>query len=513
MTCVLNANDFLLEMRRIRGRYEDEYQKLLNDIRHQLTQTVSPDEENEVLEQLIKREEDTALEAHIRQYLIDPFFRALNWKFESSNIIPEAPVRASISTNEIAHGKVKFLDYFGIESETQKALLIVEAKAPEKYLPREKYQRKAITESSVRETLLNHLNSPTDSKLTDEWKEWLDTLHVYVQSVKKQSGVAPGRVVSTNGKWLILFANPEQTFLDSSISSSADIYIYKDFEALENRANEIFQLLEYKNVLRNILGKTPSLSLGEVAFELQPSLIESTIHGLKILYIEEPGFFDASPVIKVMPILLIRTKQGAWFRIESKQEERIPHNVKELPDHLNKIEIIAIDLLSEINEKLAETLTITSLTDYYSSQDIFSNLKGVSKLSEQPNLFIVVTGENTHYFLKEPTVPGCPYHDWQKIHNNGDASENPFIVKRSIKPRAFFISGEQHHCSHQEVHIAKSSQITPRNRDRCGLRSGKDHEAFCEIWDFETHLCCRTCAFEEVCTKAQVFQLPCERSS
>jgi hypothetical protein len=37
---------------------------------------------------------------------------------------------------------------------------------------------------------------------------------------------------------------------------------------------------------------------------------------------------------------------------------------------------------------------------------------------------------------------------------------------------------------------------------------------FCEIWKFEEHLCCRTCAFEEVCTKAEVFSgLPCKNGS
>ena len=36
---------------------------------------------------------------------------------------------------------------------------------------------------------------------------------------------------------------------------------------------------------------------------------------------------------------------------------------------------------------------------------------------------------------------------------------------------------------------------------------------FCEIGRFEWHLCCRTCAFEEVCTKAEVFHLPCQNQA
>jgi len=41
------------------------------------------------------------------------------------------------------------------------------------------------------------------------------------------------------------------------------------------------------------------------------------------------------------------------------------------------------------------------------------------------------------------------------------------------------------------------------------LESGEEGQAFCEIWCFEQHLCCRTCVFEEVCAKSEVFRLPC----
>jgi hypothetical protein len=77
--------------------------------------------------------------------------------------------------------------------------------------------------------------------------------------------------------------------------------------------------------------------------------------------------------------------------------------------------------------------------------------------------------------------------------------------------RAFSISGESHHCAHRDVADAKSSQITPKNRDRFGPRSGDDFTAFCELWRFERHLCCRTCILEDVCTSADVFALPCQR--
>src|SRR5450759_1944815 len=90
--------------------------------------------------------------------------------------------------------------------------------------------------------------------------------------------------------------------------------------------------------------------------------------------------------------------------------------------------------------------------------------------------------------------------------------DSPITVS-NVKERSFFPSGETHHCAHGNVLLAKSSEITAENRARCGPRSGEDGEdgeAFCEIWSFEQRLCCRTCAFERVCTNADVFQLPCQ---
>ena len=78
------------------------------------------------------------------------------------------------------------------------------------------------------------------------------------------------------------------------------------------------------------------------------------------------------------------------------------------------------------------------------------------------------------------------------------------IESRSTEPRSFFYSGEDHHCTHREVARAKSSQVTPGNRESCGSRSGRDFDPFCEIWGFERHLCCRSCIFEEVCTAADI---------
>lgn len=131
------------------------------------------------------------------------------------------------------------------------------------------------------------------------------------------------------------------------------------------------------------------------------------------------------------------------------------------------------------------------MADHYADQDLFNELPTVSKLDRiKYEEFLIVTGKNTHYLLKEPTVLNCPYHDWDNSDAEGIAIGHSPIKRPRVKdPRTIFVSSEQHHCSHRDVQSAKSSQITSANRDRCGQRSGKDNSAFCEIWQFEEHLC------------------------
>jgi hypothetical protein len=128
------------------------------------------------------------------------------------------------------------------------------------------------------------------------------------------------------------------------------------------------------------------------------------------------------------------------------------------------------------------------------------------------NEFVLITGKESHFLREMPSVAKCPFHDWQQIRNKSDRHpmDAPLLVP-STDQRAFFIKPGSHHCAHHQVYTAKSSQITEANRQHCGSRSGENYAAFCEIFPFERHLCCRTCVFENVCTKASVFHLPCQR--
>lgn len=500
MRGVLNADDFADRLRRIRADYEGIYQLSIKKIRQQfannLTGKVPPDV-------------DSLLEAHLRQYFINGFLKALNWRFGVSpdeglpNLIPEAPIQSTFE------GTTRFLDYLGMDGVLGKALLIVETKRPSSSLPVPR-NNEIIEEESIANLISKALAGKSKVRgVTQDWQEWLQTLRDYVQSVKDQSQEAPKRVVLTNGEWLILFADPEDAFLSTN-PTSAKIRVYKDCNRIEECAAEICGLLEYQKVV----GRTPALEVGQVAFHIQPTLVDTAMYGLRLLYIEKPDFWNPLPIITVLPVVFIRSKVGVWFRIENRTDGiNLPHKSEQIPEHLKSVQEQAFQLLNDINHKLNINLIPDSLTNHYSSEERFNELKAIFKL---PGIlgkyeeYLIVTGDNTHYLKEEPTVTNCPYHSWQNSFQEKCSTTS--VVRPTINnPRTLFVSGTLHHCSHKDIFSAKSSQITPNNRERCGNRSGEDYEAFCEIWRFEEHLCCRVCVFEKVCTKAEVFtQLPCK---
>lgn len=516
MRRVRNADEFLMEFRRRRQLYERYYIAICERIRRAYADLPMPADEKAAH---LKAAEDTLLEVHARVFMINSLLGALNWRMdvaveeEVANLIPEVPLIS------ITHKTTRFLDYLGLEHSNGRPLLIVESKRPSSklpapYTPLEGHRfplRQGIAtdlEWSIAEAIARGLDGQS---ISGEWNEWLTTLRDYVKSVQQQSGHAPRRVVITNGDWLVLFCDPVNSFIDNATCDPTHILVYKDRDSIERRYPEIFRELEHQS----LLSETPALTLGELLFHVDPKMVDFAMFGLRLLYIEEPGFFEPAPVIKVMPIIFLRTCYGTWLCVESRREERLPHAAEELSTHLDTVRALSMAFLKDISKTLKTHLPVSSLAKHYSDEDGFDTLRGVIECGRRSSSgareFLIVTGDHTHYLLPEPTVPDSPYHLWGNCNAAGVASHPGPLETRKTNPKSFFKSGELHHCAHREVATVKAARIMAANRERCGPRSGQDGQAFCEIYRFEEHLCCSTCAFEEVCTKAQVFVLPCQK--
>jgi len=486
MNRVRNADEFLLCFRRISAEYERIFGPRLLRIREKYAGGPA------------EKELNTLLEIHARTYFVNAFLAALNWRLDQQptdglpNLIPEVPVRSE------ERGSIRLLDYLGFERETDRSLLLVETKRPSAPLPQ------ALTPAATYSEIVSR--GLAGEELLGEWREWLNTLKDYVRSVQQRSQQSPKRVLITNGDWMILFLDPQDAFLDGGSRDPGRLLVFESRDAIEQRFCDVFRHLEHQQVL----GRIPALTPGELPFNVRGQEIDRALHGLRLRHIEQPGIYQPTPVIKVAPVVFLRTRHGAWLRVESPpQEFEVPHRYEDLPIHLEEVHKAAQTLLTEVNDQLRLTLQAYSLVRHYEDEDGFAALPGVREQGQGD--FLLVTGDKTHYLLPEPSVPECPYHDWQACNRDSVPSNPGPLLVRSVAPRSFFVSGEKHHCAHRDVSTAKASPITAVNIDRCGSRSGREGQAFCEIWRFEQHLCCRTCAFEEVCTKAQVFRLPCRR--
>jgi len=508
---VRNATEFLSRLRRTRANYEDRYRGVIAEARAEYSNNPSGKIQSEV---------DESLEHHLRQYFINGFLNALNWRLEITpdeglpDLIPEAPIAS------LTRRSTRFLDYLGADRETRKPLLVVETKRPSSHFPRPS-SRATRTKVSTSATICSRLadadpaNPDADpANLGTDWNEWLDTLKDYVRSVHTGSGHVPRRVVITNGRWLVLFVDPEDSFIAGGSCSPDNVLVFKDADddtkppEIEERFEEVFRLLEHEH----LLDRVPPLLASQLPFHLSSDLVDQLMHGLHVKYIEQKGIYDVSPVIQVSPIMFVRSRVGAWLHVKSQRTENIPHSEGKLPEHLSRVEGIASQLLQDVNAALRSAHVPTSLEDHYADEASFKSLPGVTEIvheeGEHPSHeLLIAVGSNTHYLLNEPTVSDCPYHDWARSREDGCEVSSAIDIP-SVMPRSFFTSRGLHHCSHRLVAAAKAEEVDDSIRKDTG-RSGRDGAAFCEIWPLDEFLCCRTCVFQGVCTKAEVFILPC----
>ena len=226
-----DASDFLLELRRIRPLYETEVGPKVASLRQQLTG--EPESRRGLT--------DRNLEFHIRTYVVDLTLRALNWNGVVGvdkafpNLFPEAAVRS------VEKDTTRFLDYLGVERETDLPALIVETKRPSSELPR--FAKNAKPASTYSEIMSRALR---EEQLAGEWPEWLLTLQDYVRSVLARAPGHPKRVVITNGDWLIAFLDPQDAFGEKGTSDPNRIVVFENWASLESRYAELFLALNYE---------------------------------------------------------------------------------------------------------------------------------------------------------------------------------------------------------------------------------------------------------------------------
>lgn len=160
-------------------------------------------------------------------------------------------------------------------------------------------------------------------------------------------------------------------------------------------------------------------------------------------------------------------------------------------------------LPERVQHWLGRPLQPASLVDYY-ADDAFDGMHGIEELPGCEGHFWIVTGRATHFLLAAPEEIVCPFHDFSRAREQQcQAFATPLINPSTNGPRAFFTNGKSHHCCHEDVSGAKHVLIEDENLNRCGVRSGRKKDVFCEIAPVDEFLCCRLCAFQNVCSASK----------
>ncbi len=482
MMRVANEHDFGVELAQARISYED-FAKRLDAQRLQLAPAVQ-----------WAAGSVPELEAHARVY-VDAVLGSLNWQvnlagWETPDLVRESPIRSKKSRT------VRFLDYLGcsVDSNTRKLrpLMLVETKRPQADLFKSKQRE---SKASVLSRALRK-----GKVLTAGWHEWMDDLRDYVRSVASALGAAPARVVLTNGDWWIVFSDPTSAFIDDgSDPTESTIHIFEDFVEFEKRKREIFNLLEH----RRVQGQVRSVELGELAFLVEPVDVSGVMHALKVRYCPVHEVNDSSyPNLSVAPVVVLHLRSG-WLIVEgAKHVFRVPishgPHGSTLEAHLAQVDTAARQLLQDVAKRLGRSFSPNAIEFSMRGASVGPGL--VQVLGNQ--LYLLVTGDRTHFLGIGPEDPACKFHSFRDAHSSGFAARLQ-ILAPAVEPRALFVDGHVSHCAHGNV---ETSKRTSPAQPGVGLEPG---EAFCPLWPIEQRLCCRTCAFESVCTSSRFFHLPC----
>jgi hypothetical protein len=499
MNKFLHSGQFRDKFSGLREAYDNTYRRQLDR-----TRTLASENPTQKPSPLV----DECLEYHARTYIINGFFEALNWPLLSDDnlpaLIPEAPIQS------LEHGTRRFLDYFGLTTTTQKPLILIEAKRPSLKLPSDSNPIDSDLPENISRRIAEGLKGES---IGEEWGEILQTMKDYINSVTIHFSYSPLRAVITNGSWLILFVDPAHTFSEGVIDPD-DIVIYSNPADIIKRAAEIWEYLEYSQVVGNADARV--IQVGELPFSIDAKKIKKIMLGLKLKYFEQPTHDKARPEVIVLPIVLIFSQENKWIIIQrTHQGFDIPHKYEQLRDHFIEVNGFGSALLGEVLHNLNIQMDLSPISMHYEQEeDDFNEFKGVQEINSNGNRnnleFIIITGNEFHFLHEKPSIKDCRFHTWNNAREESVAVSVPIMTPSVFQPRSFFVDGQAHHCTHSSVLSAKTSELNHGNRHECGLRSGSDGAAFCEIIHIEEYLCCRTCIFENICTKADIFCLPCD---
>lgn len=470
------------------------------------------------------------VEARVRDVLLDGLLGALNWqKMPDANGAPEAAANLDIEVSvdplqsdeePESDEKRKRLDYFGYECDTERPLLVLEAKRGSTRLPAERTSTSEPDRHPTGTAVSVYLDAtraeiPSSyGQLLVGWQKILNQARGYARGVFGRSGLWPKCVAISNGTWLVVITDPEASFSRSGVKREQAIWVFESMSEVAVHAGIVWRAMSYDS----LADKAPSYRPVDLPFIIKPSCIRGVMFGLRIVRGgARTTKFERRPSLSVSPALVLRADGVGYLRVfDPTWEQEIPDSEEAIRDHIEAVAVKANALKVEVERCLnVGILPITPIEKHFEDATAFACLRAVtpielSKVDDRDQAAFALTGAECHILVDRPEYSGCPHHQYMKAAVVGKAHlAGPVLFRTDDQASAYFTEGSAYHCADADIFRIKQHEVDAANRDRCGSRSTRDGGAFCELWRLEQMLCCHKCVYQRVCCKSLVFKVPC----
>lgn len=420
------------------------------------------------------------LEHTTRRVALDPLLEALGWSFA------DRTEEARVSGDETL-----FIDYLGIDRQSRAAELIFEAKAYNASIIAGKSKYLGRPAAELAAAAVNHLKGEGSSTapLTKEWMDRIKQIRDYVRGIQETNGSVVQRVAIGCARWIIIFKNPGQAFVEPGETVADDILALVE-TTMVKRSDDIFDLLS-AGALRNV-PRAP-IHADEIRLRLSdPTEIHRVFRAVHVSNSETRDEWAPQPSLNVAAWLIVERQDGALIPVRQRGVPvTLPASQEFLSAHIARLKELSDEMLEAAAQALGTELPAPSPIGIFSNFPTRNGSTSPVRRSSKGGNFLVATGKEAHYLRALPEVESCPFHHHERCRQVGAADEDEPVTIRSHRRLSFFTSGEVHHCAHRQIHIAKQS-------------------VQCPISGFETKLCCRACTLQSHCwSPGKLSTAPC----
>ncbi|HEX5754422.1 MAG TPA: hypothetical protein VFZ09_50025 [Archangium sp.] len=447
---------------------------------------------------------EALLERRTRRFLIDPMLRALDWNPDDPNKVTEE------ARSWAENGDRLYFDYLGV-SQRGAPTLLVEAKGADSVSarpPREDNVSASRMPLLISEAL-GKLKTGDNPGILAQWVDWLKDLRSYVTSFGEAERATLKRVVITAGRWLIIFRNPSAAFIDGGAPDWSEIHCFVSPEEIVERHGEIHKLLARRRLI-NTLPLT--MNLGEALQILNPTALSKAYRGVVVATSMTGSRRSEFPLRAVYPAIVLLSGGRAFAVVDYNANPAIePRDASQLGTFtadltakgerfqqrvLNAFNRLDLEMSSAVHFpiNIREPEFGSAFAPEPGSTDALAPAAPVRpQLVRQTgehntqHEFLVITGQGWFYKAAPPKGPECDFHNFPIAKKRGFAGSDGRFEHVAD---SFTLSGDPQNCQHADLLDLRRSR--------------------CQVLQLESHLCCRTCIFHEVCWETtELNRLPC----